>query len=111
MGALFENKGRVDLAKRQYEEALRLKPDFGPAATAIGWFLYDKGENDFAMDYFSKALIANPNDADATFGVGRIYEEKRKPELAVEHYQKALSLEKDPGRKMRIINFMDKLFG
>jgi tetratricopeptide (TPR) repeat protein len=88
-----------------------LKPDFGPAATAIGWFLYDKGENDFAMDYFSKALIANPEDADATFGVGRIYEEKRKPELAVEHYQKALSLEKDPARKMRIINFMDKLFG
>jgi tetratricopeptide (TPR) repeat protein len=88
-----------------------LKPDFGAAATAIGWFLYDKGQNDFALDYFSKALIADPSDAQATFGVGRIYEEKRMPELAVEHYQKALSLEKDPDRKMRIINFMDKIFG
>jgi Tfp pilus assembly protein PilF len=68
-------------------------------------------ENDFARDDCITALRATRNDADLSFGVGRIYEEKRKPELAVEHYQKALSLEKDPARKMRIINFMDKLFG
>ncbi|HSF10508.1 MAG TPA: tetratricopeptide repeat protein, partial [Nitrospirales bacterium] len=86
-------------------------PNFAPAATAIGWFLYDKGQDDFAMDYFSRALKANPDDAQATFGVGRIYEEKRKPELAVQHYQRALSLEKDPDKKMRILNFMDKLLG
>ncbi|MDH4192564.1 MAG: tetratricopeptide repeat protein, partial [Nitrospirota bacterium] len=100
-----------DLAKRQFEETLRVEPNFAPAATAIGWILYDKGQDDFAMDYFSRALKANPDDAQATFGVGRIYEEKRKPELAVQHYQRALSLEKDPDRKIRIINFMDKLLG
>lgn len=111
LGGLYENKGRLDLAKRQYEESLRLEPNFAPAATSIGWFLYDKGQDDSAMDYFSRALKANPNDAQATFGVGRIYDEKRKPELAVQHYQRALSLEKDPDRKMRIMNFIDKLLG
>jgi len=111
LGGLYENKGRRDLAKRQYEEALRINPDFGPAATAIGWFFYEKGQMDFALDYFSQALKANPDDAQATFGVGRVYEEKRKPEMAVQHYQRALTLEKDPDRKHRILNFMDKLFG
>ncbi len=111
LGGLYENKGRRDLAKRQYEEALRLNPDLGPAATALGWFSYEKGQMDFALDYFSQALKANPDDAQATFGVGRVYEEKRKPEMALQHYQRALTLEKDPNRKHRILNFMDKLFG
>ena len=108
---VYETKGRQDLAKREYEETLRLNPNFAPAATALGWFFIDKGQVDAALDYFSQALKINPDDASATFGVGRVYDEKRNGTLAADHYHQALQLETDPDRKSRILNFIDKVGG
>jgi len=73
--------------------------------------LLEKGQPDTALDYFSKALNANPNDASATFGVGQVYDTKGKGSIAADHYYRALDLEKNPDRKSRILNFIDKVGG
>ena len=64
------------MAFKEYQEALRLNPQFTPAATAAGWLRFEKGRLDEALDLFSVALKVNPKDADATFGVGRVYGRK-----------------------------------
>jgi tetratricopeptide (TPR) repeat protein len=104
LGGVYETRGRLDLAMKEYKEALEADRNFAPAETAIGWMLFNKDQIHEAMDCFNRALRSNPEDARAYLGIARVYSRRGKQQMAMENYAQAIKLEKDPEQKSRIMN-------
>jgi Flp pilus assembly protein TadD len=54
---------RDDEAIRQYEEAIRLNPNFPAAHNNLGTILWKQGRLQEARDHFSEAVRLRPGDA------------------------------------------------
>jgi tetratricopeptide (TPR) repeat protein len=65
-------QGQADQAVKLYEEALRLKPDYGEALTGLGALLLTQRRHDAARPYFEKALALDPNHATALINMAII---------------------------------------
>jgi tetratricopeptide (TPR) repeat protein len=69
LGAVFQEKGRPDLAARLYRKALHLAPGIVTARVGLGECLLELGEPGQAAEEFEKALAASPGDARAKRGL------------------------------------------
>ena len=58
-------KGQIDEAIRQFQEAVRLKPDYADAHNNLGVAFAKKGHMDEAIRQFQEALRLKPDYADA----------------------------------------------
>jgi tetratricopeptide (TPR) repeat protein len=65
-------QGQADQARKLYEEALRLEPDYGEALTGLGALLLTQRRHDAARPYFEKALALDPNHATALINMALI---------------------------------------
>ena len=70
LGHALLKKGQIDEAIRQYQEAIRLKPDDADAHNNLGVALGQKGQIDEAIRQFQEALRLNPDHADAHYNLG-----------------------------------------
>ena len=57
-------KGQMDEAKRQYQEAIRLRPDFPQAHYGLGITLANEGQIEEAIHEFQQAIRHNPELAE-----------------------------------------------
>jgi len=57
---LLRRDGRREEARREYEEALAIKPDFAPALYSYGLFHQDEGRLEQAIELYERALEAYP---------------------------------------------------
>jgi hypothetical protein len=71
LGAALSAKGQIDEAIRQFQEALRLKPDYANAHNNLGTALYDKGQTDEAIRQFQESLRLKPDYAQARTNLAR----------------------------------------
>jgi Flp pilus assembly protein TadD len=94
-GAAFVEKGRTDEAIRQYQEALRLKPDYAAAHNNFGIALFSKGQMDEAISQFQEALRLKPDNAEAHNSLGVVLVRKGQTDEAIRSYQEALRLNPD----------------
>ena len=60
LGNALYNKGRIDAAFANYEEALRIRPDIAEAYYNMGYALYRAGKFPEAIAYYKKALDSAP---------------------------------------------------
>ena len=60
----------MDEAIRQFQEALRLKPDYAEAHNNLGIALARKGQIDEAISQFQEALRLKPDYAEAHYNLG-----------------------------------------
>ena len=65
LGTVLDEKGQIDEAMRQYQAALRLKPDYAEAHFNLGNALSRKGQMDEAIRQFQEALRLKPDFAAA----------------------------------------------
>ena len=95
LGAALGEKGQVDEAIRQFQEALHLKPDNAEACNSLGIALGQKGQTDEAIRQFEEAVRLKPNFADSHNNLGVALAAKGQTDEAIRQYLEALRLNPD----------------
>ena len=80
-------------ARREYHEALRLKPGLPAVNFRLGFLLYKDGEYIPAAEYFRKELALNPSYSDANLFLGQTLRNLGREEEAIGHLRKAIALD------------------
>jgi Flp pilus assembly protein TadD len=88
-------EGQLDEAIRQYQQAIRLKPDYADARNSLGIGLFGKGRTDEAIRQFREVLRLKPGYADAHNNLAGALDKKGQMDEAIRHYQHALRLKPD----------------
>lgn len=67
-GTAYLGKGDADRAIEDYEQALRLDPNYANAFNSRGVAYQAKGENERAIDDYNQAILLDPDNANALNG-------------------------------------------
>ena len=97
-GLAYKKKGQWDKAIADYDEAIRLKPDFVFAFNNRGNAYYYKGQFDRAIADFNNAIRLKPDLAEAFGNRGNVYRKKGQFDRAIEDYNKAIRLSPENAR-------------
>jgi Tfp pilus assembly protein PilF len=92
LAAVYIDEGRIGLARKNLQEAIKIKPHYSTAHYNLGVCLYEQGRLDEAQPHFEEAIRQNPSYADALFALGDTLLLKRDYQGAASRYRDALSL-------------------
>ncbi|HLX68371.1 MAG TPA: tetratricopeptide repeat protein [Verrucomicrobiae bacterium] len=95
LGELLFERGAVDDAIVQYQQALQINPDLSESHNDLGAALFAQNKVDEAITQYEKALQINPDNAHACYNLGNSLSRQGKVDEAVIQYQKALSIKPD----------------
>ena len=92
---LMRRKRDHDKAIADYNEAIRLKPDFAEAYNARGNAYDEKGDHDKAIADYNEAIRLKPGLAEAYYNRGLAYRRKGDLDKAIADYTEAIRLKPD----------------
>jgi tetratricopeptide (TPR) repeat protein len=92
--ALFE-KGKVAEAVGQFEQAVRIKPNYSDAHNNLGGAYLRLGRTQEAIARFEQALQTAPGLVEAHYNLGVALEQTGKVEYAIRQYEQALRIRPD----------------
>lgn len=92
-GRVFREKGSLDRALADYDDAIRLDPKKTDSYISRGNAWFAKGDLDQALDDYDAAIRLDPNQADSDIGHGRVIREKGNLGRALIHYDEAIRLD------------------
>jgi len=92
LGVASAQQGRLEEAMAEFQEALKLDPNYAGAFCNLGNALLQKGQIDEAMVQFTKALEIDPAMAEANYNLGLICAQTGKVDEAMLLYEKALKI-------------------
>jgi protein O-mannosyl-transferase len=95
LGLALEKQGKVSEAIRQYQQALRLKPDYAEAHDNLGVALSNQGKVSEAIAEFVAALRIKPDNAEACNNLGLALASQGKVSEAIYQYEQALRIRPD----------------
>jgi protein O-mannosyl-transferase len=95
LGFALDQKGNVDGAIAQYEEALQIRPAYGAAHNNLGLALLGRGKVDEAIPHFQRALQLGPNYVEPCINLGNAFLQLGKVDDAIAQYQQAVQLKPD----------------
>lgn len=90
LGLLFRQEGRAEEAVGQFEEALKLRPDYLPALVNTGTLKLQRSEAKEARAIFSRALEVDERCTAARYGLGQVALSERDYPAAVKFLERAL---------------------
>ena len=96
-GIAHQNRRELEKALAEYEEAVKIYPNYSDARYSIGKIYYQQNLTGHAVNEFKKALL-NPYNSKPELcyvELGNIYFENFLYDEAVTEYKKALSIKKD----------------
>ena len=91
LGLLYKERGMVDKAIQEYEEALKINPKTIQSLINLGNAYYAKGMYDRAIEIYFRALEVDSNNVDAFNNLANAYYQKRMFPKAIETYKKAIA--------------------
>ena len=90
LGMIYDSQKKPDLAKEHYRQALKISPNFPPAANNLAYLYAEKGENlDEALNLAQGAKEMAPEDPHVSDTLGWVYYRKNIHGRAVTHLQEA----------------------
>jgi tetratricopeptide (TPR) repeat protein len=95
LGSALDKKGQTDEAISQFQEAIRLKPDFALAYDNLGNALSNQGQTDEAISLFKAAIHLKPDDALARNNLGNALDKKGQSDEAIRLFKAAIRLKPD----------------
>jgi tetratricopeptide (TPR) repeat protein len=95
IGIAYHQMLELDLARKQYEKAIKLDPKYSEAINNLGTIYYAKKSYRRAINQYKKALKLNPNSGSIYSNLGTAYFARKKYKEAAENYEIALSLDPD----------------
>jgi len=95
LGDALLKKGQIDEPFSQFQEAVRLKPDYAGAHDNLGVALGMKGQIDKAISEFQEAIRLKPDYADAHSNLGNALLIKGQLDEAIRQFQEAIRLKPD----------------
>jgi tetratricopeptide (TPR) repeat protein len=93
IGIAYHQMQQLDNARKYYQQAIRLKPDYAEAINNLGTVYYAQRSFGKAIRYYRKALKYAPNSASIYSNLGTAYFARKKYKEAMETYQTALKLD------------------
>jgi tetratricopeptide (TPR) repeat protein len=94
-GCFLDENGQLDKAIQNYNEALRIKPDYVAALINLGVALKKKGEIAEATEKWEKVLELNPHNPSAHSNLGLAMAQQGKYDEAIKHFNDALKAKPD----------------
>jgi tetratricopeptide (TPR) repeat protein len=89
---LEEVPGRIEDAKKVYQDLLELQPGHAAAAINLGTIHYNERDFAGAESMYRQATEADPEYALAFFDLGNVLDELQRLDEAIAAYQRALTL-------------------
>jgi tetratricopeptide (TPR) repeat protein len=95
LGNALGQKGNLDEAITQFQQALEIKPDYTDAQYNLGIVLLCKGRVDEAITQFQQVLQMTPDFAEACNNLGNALLQKGRVDEAITYLLKALQIKPD----------------
>jgi protein O-mannosyl-transferase len=95
LGTALDKQGQVDKAIDQYQETLRLQPEFAEAHNNLGYALGRRGQLDAAITEHREAIRLKPSCIEAYNNLAMALLKKGQPDEAINECQEALRLRPD----------------
>jgi tetratricopeptide (TPR) repeat protein len=95
LGTALLQKGRMDEAITQFQQALQIKPDYADACNNLGNVLMEKGRVDEAIAHYQKALQISPDLAVLHVNLGNALMQKGRVDEAITQFQQGLQFQSD----------------
>ncbi|MCY4402482.1 MAG: tetratricopeptide repeat protein [Candidatus Poribacteria bacterium] len=91
-GISYYNKRQYDKAITDYNEAIKLKPDYAEAYSNRAKAYVNIVDFDKAIEDYTKVIELNPKAVDAYYSRGKLYVEGNEYEKAIADYSMAINL-------------------
>jgi Flp pilus assembly protein TadD len=95
LGDALMREGRLSEAIEQFEQALKIKPDYAEAHNNLGIALGRTGRMSEAIEQFEQALKIKPDYAHAHNNLGIAFERTGRMSEAIEQFEQALKIKPD----------------
>jgi tetratricopeptide (TPR) repeat protein len=95
IGIAYHQMLELDLARKQYERAIKLDPKYSEAINNLGTVHYARKSFRKACSQYVKALKLAPNSASIHSNLGTAYFARKKYKDAAEEYERALAIDPD----------------
>ncbi len=96
LGVVYEQKGMLDLAEKEYFKALEKENDWWLPYFNLGNLFYKKGDLMIAEIYYRRALDYDSTNTDIMNNLANLLHERSRETEAVELITKALCAERKP---------------
>jgi tetratricopeptide (TPR) repeat protein len=94
-GLALDQKGQTDAAIAQFQEAIRLKPDYAMAYNNLGAALDEQGRTDEAIRQIEEAIRLKPDYANAHNNLGIAFLKENRIDEAISQFQEVIRLRPD----------------
>ncbi len=105
LGYAFAEKGDLDGAIHEYQEALRIKPDYAKAHGSLAIALTQKGSFDAAIYEYREAFRLDPFDAKSHSNLGIVFAQKGDLDSAIQEFKEAVRIDPDYRDARNNLNF------
>ncbi len=93
IGIAYHQMMQLELARKNYERAVKLNPKYSEAINNLGTVHYARKSYRRAVNLYKRALVVNPNSASIHSNLGTAYFARKNYQAAFDAYQKALSID------------------
>ena len=95
LGSALEGAGRIDEAIDQYQQAVRINPEYAEGHYNLGAALWRVGASDAAIEHYEQALLIKTNFAEAHYNLGTVLWPTRGVQAALPHFEAAVRINPD----------------